>query len=194
MPGLAQTSNDHSRFARLRSSAMAKKATTQAAAQPTGDQTIGQRLIAALIPRYFKSLSALHLAAQGPAYSTLNNWKNGTSVPDWPSIEMMAKLVGRDPLELLKLTSGEVTALKFHPGYLRALERARVRFPNRLPLAAYERAGETHAAQWPEEIDEVFLFDLAQFWWKNASDNDVMKIEEDDVRAEMAAIDKARGR
>jgi len=65
---------------------MAKNPTQAPAGTPSKIPTIGQRLIAALVPRHFKTLSALHMAAQGPAYSTLNNWKNGTAIPDWSSI------------------------------------------------------------------------------------------------------------
>lgn len=190
MIDLAQTSDDAFGFARLRSSGMAKRS---AKAPDTHDgPTIGQRLIAALIPRYFKGLTALHLAAQGPAYSTLNNWRRGTAVPDWPSVEAMARLVGRDPLDLLGGESNDGSALRRHPDFPGALTRARQRFPNRVPDAAYERAGDTRAAQWPTHIDELFVFNLAQFWWTNASDLDVMNAEESEVRAEMDAIDRAR--
>lgn len=194
MPGLAPTCNDARGFARLRSSGMAPKSKKPPAAPaPTGSPTLGQRLIAALIPRHFKGLTALHLAAQGPAYSTLNNWKNGTAVPDWPSVEAMARLVGRDPLDLLALQRSDATALRHHPDYPAALTKALARFPNRLPRTAYEVAGDTSAAQWPEHVDEFFVFSLAQFWWTNASDLDVMKAEESEVRAEMAAVDAKRG-
>jgi len=46
----------------------------------------------------------------------------------------------------------------------------------------------THAAQWPEHVDEVFLFNLAQFWWSNASDLEVSRVEENEMRAEMEVI------
>lgn len=192
MPRLARTSDDARGFALLRSSAMAKNSAPKPAGAPSKTPTIGQRLIAALVPRHFKTLSALHMAAQGPAYSTLNNWKNGTAIPDWPSIEAMARLVGRDPLELLGQTSRDLTALRNHPDFVKARELARTRFPNRIPESAYLRAGETHAAQWPEHIDEVFLFNLAQFWWSNATDSEVSRAEMDEVRAEMEAIDAKR--
>jgi hypothetical protein len=170
-----------------------KSKKSPAASTSTASPTLGQRLIAALIPRHFKGLTALHLAAQGPAYSTLNNWRNGTAVPDWPSVEAMARLVGRDPLELLASPSGDVTALRHHPDFAGALARALSRFPNRLPRTAYEVAGDTSAAQWPEHVDELFVFNLAQFWWTNASDLEVMRAEESEARAEMAAIDAKRG-
>lgn len=192
MAGLAPTSDDARGFAPLRSSVMAKKSTQAPSGASPKVPTIGQQLIAALVPRHFKNLAALHMAAQGPAYSTLNNWKNGTAIPDWPSIELMARLVGRDPLDLLGQSSRDITALRHHPDFVKARDLARVRFPNRIPESAYLRAGETHAAQWPEHIDEVFLFNLAQFWWNNAPDSEVSKAEMDEVRAEMEAIDAKR--
>lgn len=192
MAELARTSNDARGFARLRSSAMAKNPTQAPAGASPKVPTIGQRLIAALVPRHFKTLAALHLAAQGPAYSTLNNWENGTAIPDWPSIEAMARLVERDPLDLLGQTTRDLTALRHHPDFVKAHDLARTRFPNRIPESAYLRAGETHAAQWPEHIDEVFLFNLAQFWWSNATDSEASKAEMDEVRGEMEAIDAKR--
>jgi len=48
-----------------------------------GAGQLGARLIAALVPRHFPTLSALQLAAQGPAYSTLSNWKHGKAIPEW---------------------------------------------------------------------------------------------------------------
>ena len=78
---------------------------------PNGAGQLGARLIAALVPRYFPTLSALQLAAQGPAYSPLSNWKHGKAIPEWESVEAMARLVGVDELELLAARGGDLTAL-----------------------------------------------------------------------------------
>lgn len=169
------------------------KSTTRpdASDTPKVAPTLGQQLVRALVPRYFPTLTAVQIAS-GLAYSTLMNWKKGTKLPDWESVELMAKLAGVDPLELLGKRSNEATALRHHRDFVKAREAAQRRFPNRIPDGAYERAAATCAAQWPEHIDEVFLFNLAQFWWNNAPDSEVMQTEEDDMRREMEAIDAKR--
>ena len=177
----------------LGSSAMTTKAKVVAPMALTAP-TVGQRLIAALVPQHFPTLTALQMAS-GVAYSTLSNWKNGSKAPDLESVEAMARLVKRDPLELLGTREGgSTTALHHHRDFDKALAAAEQRFPGRLPRLAYQHAGTTSAAQWPETIDAVFLFDLASFWWKHASNAEAMDAEEASVRAEMAAVDAKRKR
>ena len=173
----------------LGSSPMATKPKLDA---PHASPTLGQQVIAALIPGHFRTMTALQNAS-GLAYSTLSNWKNGTKIPDMDSVVRLARLAGVDPLDLLGKRRADATALRHHPDFANALTKALARFPNRLPRTAYEVAGDTSAAQWPEHVDELFVFNLAQFWWTNASDLDVMKAEEAEVRAEMAAVDAKRG-
>lgn len=189
MRTLAQSAYYPRRSAGLGSSPMATKPKAATAGAPT----LGQQLIRALVPKHSPTMVALQNRS-GLAYSTLANWKNGSKAPDWESIELMARLAGVDTLELLGKKSGEVSSLRHHPDFVKALEKAKARFKNRIPDGAYERAAATHAAQWPEHIDEVFLFNLAQFWWSNASDLEVSRVEEEEVRAEMDAIDAKRRR
>lgn len=195
MTSLACRPEDTRRFAGLGSSPMATKTkgTPKATASdaPKVAPTLGQQLVRALVPRHFPTLTAVQMAS-GLAYSTLMNWKNGTKLPDWESVELMAKLAGVDPMELLGKRNNDATALRHHRDFVKAREAAQRRFPNRIPNGAYERAADTCAAQWPEHIDEVFLFNLAQFWWNNAPDSEAMQVEEDDMRAEMDAIDAKR--
>jgi len=117
------------------------------------------------------------------------NWKNGKKAPDLQSVEAMGRLVGCDLLDLLGGRGAATTALQNHPGFVQALVAAEQRFPGRLPSSAYLQAGATCAAQWPETIDAIFLFDLASFWWKNASNSEVQTAEESEMRSDMAAID-----
>lgn len=187
-PALSHRYGDARSSAGLGSMPVATKKKTAPAAEP---QTIGQRLIAALVPAHFPTLAALHHAIGG-SYSTLSNWKNGSKSPDLASLEAVARLVGKEPLDLLYARSGDTTALRNHPRFAAALAAAKVRFRGRIPDGAYERAADTQAAQWPEQIDDVFVYDLAQFWWKNAPDSEVSMVEEAEMRAEMAAIDAKR--
>lgn len=195
MTTLAYRPEDTRGFAGLGSSPMATKPKSTPKAivgdAPKTAPTLGQQIIRALVPRYFPTLTAVQMAS-GLAYSTLMNWKKGTKLPDWESVELMARLAGVDPLELLGKRNNEATALRRHRDFVKAREAAQRRFPSRIPDGAYERAAETCAAQWPEHIDEVFLFNLAQFWWNNAPDSEVMQTEEDDMRREMEAIDAKR--
>lgn len=115
MTHLAQRPQDTRRFAGLGSSPMATKpkGTPKATASPAPKvaPTLGQQLVRALVPRHFPTLTAVQIAS-GLAYSTLMNWKNGTKLPDWESVELMAKLAGVDPMELLGKRNNDATALR----------------------------------------------------------------------------------
>lgn len=172
---------------------MAPKQNSTSSAAPPALPTLGQRLIRALVPGHFPTMVALQNKS-GLAYSTLSNWKNGSKAPDWESVELMAKLAGVDPLDLLGNRAAEVSSLRHHPDYEAAVAVAKARYRGRIPDGAYERAAATHAAQWPEHLDAAFVYNLASFWWLNASDLDVSRVEEAEVRAEMDAIDAKRRR
>lgn len=188
MTPVAQSAHYHRKAAGLGSSPMAPRPKSTQPPAPAASPTLGQRLIRALVPAHFPTMVALQNRS-GLAYSTLSNWKNGTKAPDWQSVELMAKLAGVDPLDLLGDRPAEVSSLRHHPDYEAAVAVAKARYRGRLPDGAYERAAATCTAQWPEHLDATFIYNLASFWWLNAPDVEVSRVEEAEVRAEMAAID-----
>lgn len=176
---LAQHVDSNSDFARLCSPAM-------------DASSLGARVLDALIPGHYPDLNALHRAS-GIAYSTLQKWKHGGNEPRWEQVQKLAELVGVSPFALILGASkpGNAMTLRHHPGWATALADATAR-PG-LPAAAYELAGDTAAAQWPEQIDAFFVRRLAEFWHLTATDRKLIDAETAAVRAEMRAEDeKAR--
>lgn len=147
-------------------------------AEMDSPDTLGRRLLAAVIPSRFKDLNALHLAT-GIAYSTVHKWKTGDANPRWEQVETVARLVGENPFRMLspgdKASSRERVA--DHPEWEGAKAAALDRFPGRVPAPFYEIAGETSGASIPEHIDEHFAFELASFWFKHASDDEVSRAD-----------------
>lgn len=96
---VATTLVDRIEFAALRSSPMAA--------------TYGQRLISAVVPRFWKDLTALQRAS-GRAYSTIHDWSSGKSNPRLEQLDELARLIERehgvvlDPLELVAATPGPI--------------------------------------------------------------------------------------
>lgn len=68
--------------------------------------TYGQRLIAAVVPRFWKDLTAFQRAS-GRAYSTIHDWSSGKSNPRLEQLDEIVRLVEKehgvtlDPLELI---------------------------------------------------------------------------------------------
>lgn len=149
--------------------------------RPMSTEKLGQRLIAAVIPAHFKDLTALHHATR-IAYSTIHKWKSGASSPRWEQVETVAELVGRNPFQLLQRESSRHRAGD-HPEWKAARTRAEERFRNRVPALFYDLAEETMGAALPEHIDDSFVFQLAQFWYQHASDDQL-------TRADTAAAER----
>lgn len=189
MQSLAVPLHDSCGFARLRSSAMPRK-TADAPIAPPG---LGRHLLDVVVPRYFKDLNALHVQTN-IAYSTIHKWKTGETNPQWKQVEQVAKIAGREPLELLTRAIEGLTSMRNHPDWNAAVEAAKVKYRNRLPDSAYELAASTHAAQWPEHLDAFDVYDLAEFWYRTGSDRALIDAERVTVLAEMAAIDDASKR
>jgi transcriptional regulator with XRE-family HTH domain len=177
MDGVVPTRDDANGFARLRSSVMAKR--------------IGPRVIGNLVPGRFSTLVALQLAT-GIAYSTLHAWKKGTADPDIPSLEDIATKLGIDVADLLR---GDLTRprgeIRNHPDWASAVFEARERRPGRLRDYAYEFAGETSPARWPERVTWDWAYDLADFWFRHTSDDELSRAETEAARREMADEDAA---
>lgn len=159
---------------------------------PMSDQrdTLGKRLLAAVIPAHFKDLNAVHLAS-GIAYSTVHVWKSGKSNPRWEQVEAIAALIGANPFRLVAAAEVAARAQRVgdHPGWPAAVARAIERFRDRVPHVFYEIAAETQGARVPEEIDENFAYELAYFWWKHAQDSDLRRA---DTAAASRELDELR--
>lgn len=147
--------------------------------------SLAARLLQNLVPSRFKDLNAVHLRT-GIAYSTVHSWSKDKAQPRWEQVERIAEVVGVDPFALLEdpATRGAVL-LRHHPDWPAARANAEARFPGKLPPSAYELAGDTAARRWPEKLDEVGVFDLASFWYRNASDERLASAETAVARAEM---------
>lgn len=151
--------------------------------------SLGQRLIAAVIPAYFKDPNALHLASR-IAYSTIHKWKTGESNPRWEQVQAIAELVHVNPFRLLSGAESESTRPRIgdHPEWRGAVVAAQSRFPGRVPDHFYEIAGETAAAVIPEHLDEHFAFELASFWFKHANDHELTHADTSAARRELDAL------
>ncbi len=97
-----QTLEDAPIAYRLRSSAMGT--------------TLGERLIAALIPARVKNKSKLAQLI-GAAGSTVHNWSTGKSTPDTRSIELIAEKLGIDVADLLREVEGPRVEPESHSRY-----------------------------------------------------------------------------
>jgi transcriptional regulator with XRE-family HTH domain len=177
MEAVASPRDDSNGFARLRSSAMAKR--------------IGPRVISNLVPGRYSTLTALQIAT-GIAYSTLHAWKKGTADPDIPSLEDIASKIGVDVADLLR---GDLTRprgeIRNHPDWQNAVDEAKAKRPGRLRDYAYEFAGETAFARWPEHISWDWVYDLADFWFRHTTDEELARAETEKARREMAEEDAA---
>ena len=154
--------------------------------------TLGRRLLAAVIPAHYKDLHALHLAS-GIAYSTVHKWKTGEANPRWEQVENVARLVGQNPFRMLAPSDIGERRLRVadHPQWPAAKAKAVARFKERVPPAFYEIAGETAAASVPEHIDEHFAFELASFWFKHASDDELSRADTEAAQRELDAARKS---
>lgn len=161
------------------------------------ENSLATRVLRALIPAHFPDLNAMHRAS-GIAYSTLQAWRrqrdgeDDGNEPRWDQVQKLAKLVGVQPFELVlgASTPSNAVTLRHHPDWQAAYEAARAR-PGRLPEAAFQLAGDTAAAQWPERIDRDTVLRLAEFWFHAATDRELVEAETATVRAEMRAEDDA---
>jgi hypothetical protein len=155
----------------------------------------GPRVIAAVVPRYFKNVQALQIAT-GMAYSTLNDWANGHADPRLEALDRVVEAVKKehavvlDPLELL---GGPTVAPKGeignHPEWRPAVEEAQRKRPGKLPPAAYAVAAHTAPAKWPAHIDWTMAYELADFWHRHSTDDALAAAETAEALAEMAAED-----
>jgi transcriptional regulator with XRE-family HTH domain len=177
MMGVVPPRDDSNGFARLRSSGMAKR--------------IGPRVISNLVPRRYPTLTALQIAT-GIAYSTLHAWKKGTADPDIPSLEDIADKLGIDVADLLR---GDVSRprgeIRNHPEWPGAVSEAKARRPGKVRDYAYAFAGETSLARWPEHITWDWVYDLADFWFRHTTDEELARAETEQARREMAEEDAA---
>lgn len=144
----------------------------------THTPSLGQRLIAAVVPSRFKDLNALHLASR-IAYSTVHKWKTGEANPRWEQVCAIADLVHENPFRLVSGAdaSGRAPRIADHPMWDRSVQRALERFPGRVPERFYAVAGGGSGAEVPEIIDEHFAFELAQFWWKYANNQELARAD-----------------
>lgn len=152
--------------------------------------SLGARVLTALVPAHYPDLNALHRAS-GIAYSTLQKWKHGGNEPRWDQVKKLAELIGVAPFVLIlgAPAASNALTLRHHPNWPEAHRKARAR-SSALPDAAYELAGDTAAAQWPEQIDEFVVQRLAEFWFHAASDRKLIDAETAAVRAEMKTADE----
>lgn len=148
--------------------------------------SLAARLLANCIPVRFKDLNALRMKT-GIAYSTVHKWKKDEAQPRWEQVSRIAEVLDVDPFTLLDDPAARGTMLlRHHPDWSSARARAEARYPGKLPPSAYELAGDTAARTWPARLDEASVFDLASFWYRNASDDRLSGAETAAARAEMA--------
>jgi hypothetical protein len=149
VPAVVAFSPGYSRpFEPLRSPAMARK-------------TYGPRVIAALIPRWFPTQTALQNAT-GIAYSSINDWANGKSDPRMDVLEKIADVIERDhgvrpdPVDWLRTQSGQQQAIRPTvgqlPGWTEAEEAARKLRP-RYEAWVWKAAREVSGFNCPPEAD-----------------------------------------
>jgi transcriptional regulator with XRE-family HTH domain len=150
-------------------------------------RTYGQQIIDALVPRYFKDRQALSHAT-GISYQTLQSWKNGDSEPRTANLKPISEKLGFDVLSLLRNEESRVGLVEAHPDWPAALAAATMKYGKRLPTYAFELAGKTAGAKLPDRIDAEFVYDLAEFWWKHTTDDELSRAETDAARAEVAAL------
>lgn len=154
------------------------------------NETLGQRLVAAVVPSRFKDLNALHRET-GFAYSTVHKWKTGESNPRWEQVEAIAALAGANAFRLIAgAEPSERQRAGDHPDWAGALAKAQQRFPNRIPERMYAIAADTSGVSMPEHIDELFVFELAQFWHQFANDRELAQA---DTAAALRELDALRG-
>lgn len=151
--------------------------------------TLGQALLAAVIPSRFKDLNALHLASR-IAYSTVHKWKTGEANPRWEQVCAIADLVHENPFRLVSGADvgDRAPRISDHPLWGRAVERALDRFPGRVPERFYAIAGAGRAASMPEIVDENFAFELAQFWWKYANNHELSQADTAAAQGELEEL------
>lgn len=159
---------------------------------PMDHETLGQRLLAAVIPAHFKDLNALHLASR-IAYSTVHKWKTGEANPRWEQVETVAGLVGINAFRLLNGSDGRVR-VGDHPEWAPARAGAEKRYHGRVPPHFYDIAEETSGAALPEHLDESFAFSLAQFWYQHATDDQIARADTAAAKRELDAARASRNR
>lgn len=157
-----------------------------------GPKTYGQRIVAALVPRYFKDVQAMHFATK-ISYQTLHSWKTGVSDPRMSQLGPVNEAIGFDVVTLL-VSNAPRDTVREHPDWPRALAEARAHRGRKLPSYAFDMAGETSGAKLPERIDADFVADLAEFWWRHATDDELSVAETEAARREMEEIDRGRKR
>lgn len=102
----------------------------------------GRQFLAALVPTYFETMTALHRQT-GVAYSTIHDWSKGRADPRWESIALVVAVLEErgivvDPLELLAGRAGSSLRVEYDDPYP---ERARALAPFRdSPDPAHQRA------------------------------------------------------
>lgn len=150
----------------------------------------GKRVIAAVMPRKWKTLTAIQMAT-GIAFSTIHDWSTGKSDPTLEKLDMVARASGIPIAELLALDGAKGARLRDREDWADALADARKRYAKTsLPDYAYEAAGETSGARAPERLDAAFVFDLAEFWRKHTTDEELIREETQAARGELSAARK----
>lgn len=157
----------------------------------------GPRVIAALVPRWFRTQTELQNAT-GIAYSSINDWANGKADPRMEQLERVTAVVEKvhhvklDPVELMhgsqSVPRGHVDE---HPDWPGAVEEAKRRRPGRFPDYAYSFSGKTSGAKMPEHLEWTNVIELTQFWWDTVSNEELMEAETEAVRREMEEEDAA---
>lgn len=153
--------------------------------------SLGKRLFAAVVPRYFKDAQELHRRTT-IAYPTVHKWKKGTANPKWEQVEKVAEVVRRDPFDLIADPAGARTALANHPEFPAALAGAKTKYKGKLPEGAYLLAASTHSAQWPDHLDAYDVYSLAEFWNRMGTDHELITAETETARAEAQALRAGR--
>lgn len=158
------------------------------------NRKFGQLVVEAVVPRVWKDLQQMHYKT-GIAYSTLHAWKSGTQEPKLAQLQEVAALAQTTVPDLL--SGGATVAAKGrvrdHPEWSGAVAEAEKKRPGKLPPGAYQVASMTAPARWPEHIDWIFAFDLAEFWHRHAADEDLADAETAAAQREMDAEDEAVG-
>lgn len=186
-PNLAFAPDDSEHGAGLGSLVMAKPA------KRARDKVFGPRVVAALVPRHFKDLTAIQLAT-GIAYSTIHDWSTGTSDPRLEVIARIAALVQCDPSDLIRPVPAETTpsarprAVAETPGFGDMVRAAMARDQargERIPEHVYREVGKMTSPALLARMDDVMLSELVR-WWMRAVDRGRLQDLERDLNTQSA--------
>lgn len=146
-------------------------------------KTYGPRVVAALVPRYFKDLTALHVGT-GHAYSTVHDWSTGKADPRLDALEKIVEVLAArgervDLLDLLR--SNDETRVEYNE-----------RYPNRAAvLALLGREADERAVKRVASIELAAHEDPSKLWWTQRLADEVARVKREDEHPEAIAKEKA---